>query len=72
MTTIDKQKPLMKIEAAAKRLQVKPNTLRKWLRKGYIPGLKISSTWRLTVENLEDFIKFRETETKREIKEGKI
>lgn len=68
--TVDKQ--LMKIEEAAKHLQVKPNTLRRWLRSGYIPGLKISSTWRLTMENLENFIKFREAETKKEIKEGRI
>lgn len=68
---IDTQKPLMKLEAAAKHLGIKPDTLRRWLRSGYIPGLKISSTWRLKVENLEDFIKFREAETKKEIEKAK-
>ena len=35
------------------------------------PGLKIHSTWRLKVENLEEFIKFREAETKKEIEKAK-
>ena len=70
--TVKDEERLLKLEEAASRLRVKPNTLRKWLRVGYVPGLKISSSWRLTVENLEEFIKFREAETKKEIKEGKI
>lgn len=69
---INTQKPLMKLEEAAEHLRIKPDTLRRWLRSGYIPGLKISSTWRLTVENVEQFIKFREKETKKEIEEGRL
>ncbi len=70
--TIKDEERLLKLEEAASRLRVKPNTLRRWLRTGYVPGLKISSSWRVTMENLEEFIKFREAETKREIKEGRI
>jgi excisionase family DNA binding protein len=69
--TVKDEERLLKLEEAASRLRVKPNTLRKWLRTGYIPGLKISSSWRLKVENLEDFIKFREAETKKEIEKAK-
>lgn len=72
MTIKDKQKPLMKLEQAAERLQVKPNTLRRWLREGYIAGMKISSIWRLSTKNLEDFIELREKQTKREVEEAKI
>ena len=70
--TVKDEERLLTLEEAASRLRVKPNTLRKWLRVGYVPGLKIHSTWRLKVENLEEFIKFREVETKKEINEGRI
>lgn len=69
---IDTQKPLLKLEEVAKHLGIKPDTLRRWLRSGYVPGLKISSSWRVKVENLEKFIEFREAETKKKIQEGRI
>jgi len=70
--TVKDEERLLKLEEAASRLRVKPNTLRKWLRTGYVPGLKIAATWRLKVENLEEFIKFREAETKKKINEERI
>jgi len=45
------------VEQAADYLQVKPYTLRKWLRRGKIPGCKIGRVYRILEEELEALIK---------------
>ena len=51
-------KPVMlyTVDEAADYLKVKPKTVREWLRRGKLPGVKISTTWRIREEDLEAFL----------------
>ncbi|HET6453354.1 MAG TPA: helix-turn-helix domain-containing protein [Armatimonadota bacterium] len=41
------------VEQAALKLQVKPNTVRRWIKHGRIPGCKIGRIFRISEEDLE-------------------
>jgi excisionase family DNA binding protein len=48
---------LLTVEEAAKILKIHPVTLRNWLRKGKIQGVKISQReWRIPESALREFI----------------
>jgi len=52
---------LLTVEEAAKTLKIHPVTLRNWLRKGKIRGVKISHRgWRIPESALEEFLKGKE------------
>ena len=44
------------VKAAAEKLSIDVETLRRWLREGKISASKIGRVWRLTDKNLEDFL----------------
>jgi len=48
---------ILTTEQAAEKLQVKPLTIRKYLRKGLIPGRRIGREWRVVETDLEDFVR---------------
>jgi excisionase family DNA binding protein len=48
---------LLSIEEVAARLSLHPETVRLFLRKGKINGVKIGRGWRVTPDALADFIK---------------
>lgn len=47
---------LMTPEQAADRLAVSPKTLRDWLRRGQLRGVKVGRLWRVREADLEAFI----------------
>lgn len=44
-------------ETAAEALAVKPDTLRKYLRRGIIPGRKVGQKWRVALSTIEEYRK---------------
>ena len=40
----------------AQRLRFSPRTILEWLRAGALPGAKIGNRWRITEQDLEQFI----------------
>lgn len=44
------------VEQAAERLQVKPNTVRAWIKQGRIPGRKIGRVFRIPEQALDAFV----------------
>jgi excisionase family DNA binding protein len=53
---------LLTIEQVAHRLALKESTIRDWLRRGILPGVKISSKeWRIDPVDLEEFERKRRT-----------
>lgn len=57
-------------EAAAKRLEVAPTTVRSWLRKGILRGTKVGGgkLWRTSEEAIEEFLQAGQENTVRENK----
>ena len=52
---------LLTVEEASKILKIHPVTLRNWLRKKKIRGIKISEReWRIPESALQDFLKINE------------
>lgn len=49
-------------ENAAERLQVKPSTIRKWLRNGTLKGVKIGMLWRISESTIEEYEKAAQIE----------
>lgn len=47
---------ILTVEQVAEKLQVKPNTVRAWLRKGRIPGRKIGRVYRVAEDELDAFV----------------
>jgi excisionase family DNA binding protein len=43
------------VEQAAEKLQVKPNTIRTWIKQGRIPGRKIGRVFRIPEQALDEF-----------------
>lgn len=50
---------LIKPEEAAWRLGISPTTIKKWLRNGKLPGVKVGHLWRIDEADLEKFIEER-------------
>ncbi|MHB9036308.1 MAG: helix-turn-helix domain-containing protein [Armatimonadota bacterium] len=48
---------ILTTEQAAEKLQVKPLTVRKYLRKGIIPGRRLGREWRIVETDLELFLR---------------
>jgi len=47
---------ILTVEQVAEKLQVKPLTVREYLRKGMIPGRKLGRSWRVVESDLEWFL----------------
>ncbi|MCX6346307.1 MAG: helix-turn-helix domain-containing protein [Armatimonadetes bacterium] len=47
---------ILTVEQVAEKLQVKPLTVREYLRKGKIPGRKLGRSWRVVETDLEWFL----------------
>lgn len=47
---------LLTPEEAADRLQVKPSTIKSWLREGKLKGLKAGKAWRIQLSELQRFL----------------
>jgi excisionase family DNA binding protein len=47
---------ILTVEQAAEKLQVKPKTVRAWLKAGKIPGRKIGRVYRVPEDELETFV----------------
>ena len=45
------------VEQAAERLQVRPNTIRTWIKQGRIPGRKIGRVYRIPEQALDALIR---------------
>jgi len=43
-------------EEVAEKLKVTPNTVRRWLREDDMGGFKVGQNWRVSREDLKDFI----------------
>ena len=48
---------ILNTQQAAEKLQVKPLTVRKYLRKGLIPGKRLGREWRIVETDLELFLR---------------
>lgn len=47
---------ILTVEQAAEKLQVRPNTVRSWLKHGKIPGRKIGRIYRISESDLDVFL----------------
>lgn len=47
---------LLTPEEAAERLAVKPHTIRRWLWRGDLAGVRVGNFWRVREQDLEAFI----------------
>jgi excisionase family DNA binding protein len=47
---------VLTVEQAAKKLQLKPRTVREYLKHGMIPGRKLGRSWRILETELEWFL----------------
>jgi excisionase family DNA binding protein len=55
---------LLTPKEAAKIMAVSPRTIKEWLRRGEMPGLKIRNLWRIRSSDLENFIQRGNPESK--------
>ena len=51
-----KEKEWYKPEDIAEKCIVHPETVRIWLRKGYLKGSKLGSVWRIYIDDYQEFI----------------
>lgn len=49
-------KPFLRPEEVAELLDISENTIRHWLRKGELPGVKFGRQWRIRKDDLDKFI----------------
>ncbi len=49
---------MMTVEQAADKLQVKPNTIRTWIKQGRIPGRKIGRIYRIPEQALDQLCRW--------------
>lgn len=47
---------LLTVEEVAANLKISPKIIRKWLRDGIMPGVKLGRVWRIDEKDLEEFI----------------
>lgn len=57
---------ILTVEQAAEKLQVRPNTVRAWLRQGKIPGRKIGRVYRVPEDELDASLSGQQTAEVRE------
>jgi excisionase family DNA binding protein len=58
---------LLTIEQAAAYLQMNPQVVRRWLRKGKLPGFKMGQEWRIDEKDLAALIE--DAKAKQQIEE---
>ncbi len=58
---MDSEERLMTVEQVAERLQVNPETVRRWLRRGELEGVNLGhkAGYRVTEAQLQEFIESR-------------
>ena len=49
---MEKEHEFLTVEQAAELLQVKSTTIREWLKKGKLPGVKVGRLWRVDREGV--------------------
>ena len=49
--------PLLTLEEAARRLHTSKFSIRRWIREGKLPGIRIGQEWRVDPADLEEFIR---------------
>jgi len=49
-------------EEVAGRLKMSPRTVRDWLRKGHLTGIKLGKEWRVRESDLEAFVEQRDAD----------
>lgn len=47
---------LLTVEEAAEYLKIHPHVLRRWLREGKLPGIKLGNHWRIDESDLKAFL----------------
>ena len=57
---------LLAPEEAAARISVSPRSIREWLRKGKIKGVKAGRLWRIREKDLENFLGFESRKVNQE------
>ena len=57
---------LLTPKEAAKIMAVSPRTIKEWLRRGKMTGIKIRNLWRIRSSDLEKFIQQGDPESKNE------
>ncbi len=60
---------LLAPEEAAARISVSPRSIREWLRKGKIKGVKAGRLWRIRESDLEKFLGYESQKVKEEDRE---
>ena len=50
---------MLSVSEVAEKLNVCPNTIREYLKKRMLPGIKLHRIWRVDAEDLEKFLKER-------------
>jgi len=50
---------MLSVSDVAERLNVCPNTIREYLKKRMLPGIKLHRIWRVEEEDLQKFLKER-------------
>ena len=60
---------LLAPEEAAVRISVSPRSIREWLRKGKIKGIKAGRLWRIRERDLEKFLGYESRKTNKEDQE---
>jgi excisionase family DNA binding protein len=48
---------LLTPEEVAQKLKLPQRTIIRWLRSGFMPGIKLGKEWRINPEDLEEFIR---------------
>lgn len=63
---------LLAPEEAASRISVSPRSIREWLRKGKIKGVKAGRLWRIRESDLEKFLGYESRKTTGEHQEDRF
>ena len=48
---------LLTVEDVSKRLQIKPDTIRRWIRSGKLPAIELGGRLRIDPNDLQEFLK---------------
>lgn len=61
MGLLMKEESFLTVDQVAAKLQVRSTTIREWIRKGQLPAVKLGRIYRIEPEQLERFIKSKNT-----------